>query len=230
MRYKTELMKAILTNETAQRIIDYVSPIYGNSYVGLWLFQAIGTVLSEVCTIAEQLRVETNPATADLLLDLWEQQYGVATDRSLTKEQRRLRIISKTQSRRACNPARLGAAVSASLNGAKVEVTENAAQNKFVVTILEPVDSYLPAVAVIERMKPAHLIYELRITDYLVTNAELKVAVAMTHSEKFQVPVSRADDGVEPELYVLGETLVANNVDATDLPGARVEGETLIFY
>ena len=45
MRYQTELMRSILTNETAQKIIDYISPIYGDSYVGLWLFQAIGTAL-----------------------------------------------------------------------------------------------------------------------------------------------------------------------------------------
>ena len=72
MRYQTELMRSILTDETAQKIIDYVSPIYGDSYVGLWLFQAIGTVLGELRNIAEKLRHETTPATADLLLDYWE--------------------------------------------------------------------------------------------------------------------------------------------------------------
>ena len=43
MWYKTELMEQILTSESAKRMIDYVSPIYGKSRIGLWLFQIIGS-------------------------------------------------------------------------------------------------------------------------------------------------------------------------------------------
>ena len=55
MRQPTELSAAILTNPIAQEIIDWVSPIYGNSYVGLWIYQAIGSALGRVQTIAESL-------------------------------------------------------------------------------------------------------------------------------------------------------------------------------
>lgn len=189
MRYQTELMRAILTNEKAKEIIDYVSPIYGDSYVGLWLFQAIGTVLGEICTIAEQLRYETNASTADLLLDLWEKQYGVATDSTLTKEQRRSRIITRIQTRAPANPARLAAAVSAALGGVEVEIVENVDQNTFLVNIRDYVPSLAPAVAVIERMKQAHLIYQIRVASRTVTEAEIKVAIAMTHAEQYKVEV-----------------------------------------
>lgn len=189
MRYQTELMRSILTNEKAQEIIQYVSPIYGDSYVGLWLFQAIGTVLGEVCTIAEQLRYETNPTTADLLLDYWENKYGITPDPTLTKEQRRNRIIAKKQSRGSCNPAVLETAVSAALGGTKVEITENVDQNTFLVNIREYVPSLVPAVAVLERMKPAHLIYQIRVAAQTVTTAEIKVAIAMTHAEQYKVEV-----------------------------------------
>lgn len=189
MRYQTELMRSILTNETAQKIIDYVSPIYGDSYVGLWLFQAIGVALDEVCKIAEQLKYETNPATADLLLDYWEQEYGLATDTSLTKEQRRTKILAKTQTRRAANPARLSTAVSAALGGVEVDITENVDKNTFLVNIREHVPSLVPAVAVLERMKPAHLIYQIRVATQTVSTAEIKVAIAMTHAEQYKVEV-----------------------------------------
>lgn len=189
MRYQTELMRSILTNEKAQEIINYVSPIYGDSYVGLWLFQAIGTVLGEVCTIAEQLRYETNPTTADLLLDYWENKYGITPDPTLTKEQRRNRIIAKKQSRGSCNPAVLETAVSAALGGTKVEITENVDQNTFLVNIREYVPSMVPAVAVLERMKPAHLIYQIRVAARTVSPAEIKVAIAMTHAEQYKVEV-----------------------------------------
>lgn len=191
MRYQTELMRHILTNETAQKIIDYVSPIYGESYVGLWLFQAIGVALSQITTIAEQLRNETTPATADLLLDYWERSYGIASDSSLTKAQRRERLTTKSQSRGPANPARICAAVSAALGGAEVEITENVAQNTFLVNIRDYVPSLVPAVAVIERMKPAHLIYEIRVAARTVSDAEIKVAIAVAHAEKFIVEVQQ---------------------------------------
>lgn len=189
MKNQTELMRAILTNKKAQEIIDYVSPIYGNSYVALWIYQAIGTVLGEVCDIAEQLMNETNPATADLLLDYWEDHYGISRDSSLTKEQRRIRIIAKTQSRGSCNPSRLATAVSAALGGVPVEITENVAKNTFLVNIREVVDSINPAVAVLERMKPAHLIYQIQVATQTVTATEIKTAIAVTRAENYHVEV-----------------------------------------
>lgn len=189
MRYQTEMMRAILTNKTAQKMIDYVSPIYGNSYVGLWLFQAIGTALGKVCDICDDLMLETNPVTATLLLDQWEDQYGIPRNSTLTVEQRRARILAKIQSRGPCNPVVLEAAVSAALNGVKVEITERVAKNTFLVNIRDYVDDITPAVAVLERMKPAHLIYQIRVATQTVSDAEIKVAIAMTHSEQYKVEV-----------------------------------------
>lgn len=189
MRKQTEIMQAILTDEMARKIIDYVSPIYGDSYVGLWLFQAIGIVLGEVSDIVEQLRYETNAGTAELLLDYWEDHYGIPRDTSLTAEQRRLRINAKTQSRGPCNPVKLEAAVSAALGGATVEIMENVGKNTFLVNIRDYVEDFTPAIPVLERMKPAHLIYQIRVAMQMVTTAELKTAIAITHAEKYQVEV-----------------------------------------
>ena len=189
MRNPTEMMRTILTNEKAQEIIDYVSPIYGNSYVALWIYQAIGSVMGEVYKIADQLRYETNPATADILLDFWETHYGIPMDSSLTKEQRRARIIGKTQYRAPYNPTRLAAAISGALGGVKVEITENVAKNTFLVNIRDIVPSINPAVAVLEQRKPAHLIYRIQVATKTVAEADIKVAIAATHAEKFKVEV-----------------------------------------
>ena len=51
MWYKTDLMEQILTSESAKQMIDYVSPIYGKSRIGLWLFQVIGLEIDDVKTI-----------------------------------------------------------------------------------------------------------------------------------------------------------------------------------
>ena len=190
MRKQTELMRAILTDKTAQRIIDFVAPVYGNSYVGLWIFQAIGIVFGEIYDICDQLRNETNASTADLLLDYWERRYGLPTDTTLTKEQRRALIVSRTQSRGPMNPAKLSAAVSAALGGVEVDITENVDVNTFRVNIREYVESIEPAVAVLERMKPAHLIYQIEVATRTITNAEIKVAiVAATQTKRYRVEV-----------------------------------------
>lgn len=189
MNKPTELMKSILTNEMAQRIIDFVSPIYGESYVGLWIYQAIGVVLDEVYKVADQMRNETTVTTSELLLDYWERLYGIPTDNSLTKEQRRKQIISKRLNKGPCNAKRLELAVSAALGGAKVDVEENTAQNTFSVNIRDFVPSAIPAIAVIERIKPAHLVYQIRVASKTVSEADIKIAIAMTHAELYKVEV-----------------------------------------
>lgn len=235
MRNPTELMRAILTDEMAQRMIDWVSPVYGNSYVGLWIFQAMGTVMGEVYTLAEALKQETNPATSTLLLDYWERHYKLEVAEGLTIEQRRANLLAKIQSRGSCNPAKLAAAVSAALGGVEVEITENVSKNKFLVIVRENVESTDPAIAVIERMKPAHLIYEIRVEVKTNPTADIKVATAVTYTEGYSLQAT--EQSIEAEAYVVGETLVLNSSRAsvTDetlvLTGgiARVEGETIIF-
>lgn len=187
MRYKTELMQAILTNKKAQEIIDYVSPIYGESYVGLWLFQAIGTVLEDICDKAEALRYETVPWTSDLLLPLWEDHYGLPRDDSLTKEQRRRRLKAYIAAGGPCNPHVLAEAVSVVLNGVEVDITENISKNTFQVNVRGPVQNFAPAVAELSLRKPAHLIYRIR--SQMEAPANVKIACASTHAEHFKVDV-----------------------------------------
>ena len=191
MRNPTEMMREILVNEIAQEMIDYVTPKYGESYVGLWLFQAIGKVIGKVYDIAVALRDETTPATATLLLDYWEDRYAILRNRNLSVQQRRDRIIAKIQSRAPANPARLAFAVSTALGGVPVDITENVAKNTFLVNIREAVPSITPAVAVLERIKPAHLIYQMQIVTQTVTDAEIKTAIAMTRAEYFKVEVQQ---------------------------------------
>lgn len=215
MRQQTELMKSILTNKTAQKMIDYVSPVYGDSYVGLWLFQVFGLILSDLCAISDQLRYETNASTVDLLLDQWELQYGIPTDSSLSKEQRRDRLIAKRQSKGPCNPARLERMVSTAYNGVEVEIEENIAQNKFRVIIWEEVKSVTPAVQVIDKMKPAHLLYEIVVVIQLEPT-DTKAAIAMTCEEEYTIQVGG-------EIYTVGEVLFS------DVDGVTAEGETVVF-
>lgn len=189
MRYQTELMRKILKSERAQKLIDYVSPIYGNSYVGLWIFEVMGTALDELHQIAVDMRNETNPATTERLIGMWEDSYGIPRNSSLTLEQRRARLIA-WRDRGPCNPHRLAAAVSSALNGVEVDIQENIAKNTFLVNIRDVVYDWTPAEMVLDRKKPAHLIYKIMVAIETVAEPDVKIAVGLTHSEQFVVHVA----------------------------------------
>lgn len=224
MRYQTELMRKILTSEQAQKIIDYVSPIYGDSYVGLWIYQAIGVALDEVYKIAADLRYEANPATTERLIGYWEDSYGIPRNSNLTLEQRRERLIT-WRDRGPCNPHRLAAAVSSALNGVEVDIQENIAKNTFLVNIRDVVYDWTPAVQVLERKKPAHLIYEIMVAlEIKGEPVDTKVAVGLTHSEQFFVQVQGING---PKRRAIGHVKVAYgvthseqfSVQVTEVPG-----------
>lgn len=180
-------MRAILTNETAQRIIDFVSPVYGNSYVGLWLFQALGIAVGEACDIAERLKLETNPATANLLLDYWEDHYGIPRNSSMTVEERQNRILLNMRLKGPSNPAVMASQISSAL-GVPVEITENVRKNTFLVTIKGSVSDVSPAITIVEQSKPAHLLYQIEIQDDVTV--DLDIASAITHAENHAVEVN----------------------------------------
>ena len=122
-------------------------------------------------------------------MSYWEQQYGIPENSSLTIDQRRAILIAKIQDRGPINPTRLAAAISAALGGVQVDITERTGQNKFKVNIREVVPSILPAVAVIEQKKPAHLIYDIQVATQTVAEADIQIAIAMTRAELFRVEV-----------------------------------------
>lgn len=144
-----------------------MSRIYGESYVGLWCYQVIGVVLGEVLGFAEQLRVEAQPSTAVLLLDLWELHYGIVPDASMTVAQRQAQLMRKTSARSPASPARLAAAVAGYL-GFAVEIEENTETNTFTVVLLDGLATVEPVAQLLKPMKPAHLLMDVRFRFLLI--------------------------------------------------------------
>ena len=77
MRNETRMMQEILTSPEAQKIIDFISPVYGNAYVGLFLFQAIGSALDSVDQFPEKMKdqLAIQSVTDVGALDYWEDQF-----------------------------------------------------------------------------------------------------------------------------------------------------------
>lgn len=162
----TELANEILTCDEARRMVNMVSPVYGDSYVGLWLFQAIGAELDRLRVFLEELELQFNPATATWLLHEWEKRYGITPEENWTLQQRREAVISKRRLTAPITADKL-AAICSALLGVKVEIEENTGKNKFTVYVRDniSIEKFEAAADVIEESKPAHLIYDLIIAE-----------------------------------------------------------------
>lgn len=103
----SDLKDSILTSITARRMVDHVSPIYANSYVGLWIFEAISREYEDAWQLINTLPGQLFPETATWAIGLWEQRYGIERDESLPIEERRRRVILKRSVPRPMNPQAL---------------------------------------------------------------------------------------------------------------------------
>lgn len=160
MRYRTKLTDKIITSEQAKEILSMVSPIYGDDYVSLWLFQIIGSQLDKPAAWVEEYIQQLVPQTATWVLPYWESEYGLVPDPSWTIEQRRLNIISKMWSNGPMNPSRLAQIIKGVAN-ADVSISENTGKNRFTVYInTTPYKADNIAVnKTLDKLKPSHLIY-----------------------------------------------------------------------
>ena len=143
--YSTELMEQILTSEIGQQIIQRVTNKYGNSYVGLWLFQIIGMSNDEVKAMVEDLKNQTLPV-----------------NESESVEQRRQNIIEKRRRRNAMNPARIEEIISA-MTGAAVRMDEYYAKNRFAIYI-SSIPSLVDELSVRKKLKvikQSHKVFDI---------------------------------------------------------------------
>lgn len=191
LNHSTQSAEAILTSDSARRIYNNVSPIYGSSYVALWMFQVIGLELDRMMGYFEDIPNQLNPATATWLLPAWEERYGITPGADWTIQRRRDAVVSKRKFNAPITPVKLGDMLS-SLSGVLVEVIENTGKNKFSVYVRDnlPAEKFAGAKEFTDEAKPAHLIYDIEIAarnDVDIKNyMGLGVAIVKTH----QVEVS----------------------------------------
>ena len=170
MWYKTDLMEQILTSESAKQMIDYVSPIYGKSRIGLWLFQVIGLEIDDVKTICEDIFDQIFVDRATWGLPIWEKEYGITPLPDQTIEQRRTQIL-QMRIKRPLNPKRFE------------KIIENTAKNTFQVNLYGEVNNYDEVVRRIDELKPAHLLCNIRVSDVIESETALNYAIVSSSCE-----------------------------------------------
>lgn len=167
------------TSAAAKRMLDRVSPIYEQSYVGKWIYQVMGLEIDEARLAFEELRLQAFPETATWGLRYWEDRYGLPTDEARDLEERRAELLSRRGARAPMNPARVENIISSLLN-LPVFVTEDVAPYTFAVEIAtgERVVDLLRAYERLLEIKPSHQAVQL-ITRHKTMDATARLGAGM---------------------------------------------------
>lgn len=88
------LRETMLTSPSGQRMIDRVTPIYDDSYIGLAMFQAIGLEYDKLWEIARTLPLQLFPESVTWGMELWERRYGITPVEGKTLEERRQKVLA----------------------------------------------------------------------------------------------------------------------------------------
>lgn len=159
----TEKMNEILTSPAARRIVPQLSPVYGNAYVALWLFNVVGKEIDNMEQRSDELQMQEFAQTVTWAISYWEEGSGIVPDETMPLDQRRQRLISKMQLRLSATPYRI-ANLAYAVCGAKARVSERTSKNTFTVFI-----SSIPNKSVtqdvrnaIEKIKPANLLFDVQ--------------------------------------------------------------------
>lgn len=175
----------IITSASADRMLGRVSPIYGNSYVGLWMFEAIGREYDLTWDIIRTLPDQLFPETATWMLGLWEQRYGIQPGIGSITE-RRNRVLLKRSGQRPNNPARLQRTLEM-ISGSSVRIVNNIAPYTFGVYITASPSSDITdkVKAEIDRVKPSHMSYNV-IFDQS-TQVQILAVGVFSYGKKFTI-------------------------------------------
>lgn len=179
MRYTSEYIEKILTSPAAKKGIHYITPIYQDAYVALWLMQAIGTQTDLIVQWIEEYKEQILPQTATWLLPYWEEEYGIPTNPDLDIETRRNRILYSIKDRAPMNPKKLETLLNLAGNINDAVIVENTDKNTFSVVMEEALDkSRLKKIyKALDEHKPAHLIYFITVLTKSAVDNENSVSI-----------------------------------------------------
>ena len=122
------------TDPTALRMMSMISQIYGKSYVGKWIFEVMGTEVGTASDNFKKVIQESFPDTAEEMLDVWEELYGILTKPELSISERRAAVLLKRNVHKSMNPARIAERIG-TLTGTAVSVRENTAPHTYEVCV-----------------------------------------------------------------------------------------------
>ena len=147
-------------------LLDYLPSFYHNSNIVKSFIDSNSIEANILKDYVEDLNNNLYVKTATWGLDLFEEELGLTTDKSISYEERRERILAKKRGNGTTTKAMIKNTAEA-FSGGEVEVIENFNDYSFVVKFVgvKGIPKNLTLFKnMIEEIKPAHLNYELAFT------------------------------------------------------------------
>ena len=163
-KVKEEQDKTEIKRETD--LLEYLPSFYHNSDVIKSFMESNSIEVDTLKAYVDDLVKNLYIKTATWGLDLFEEELGLVTDKSISYEERRERILAKKRGNGTTTKAMIKNTAEA-FSGGEVEVIENFNDYSFVVKFvgIKGIPKNLTLFKkMIEEIKPAHLNYELAFT------------------------------------------------------------------
>lgn len=164
MKYTSKDIQNILTSKTAINGLDYITPIYQEAKIALWIMEAMGLEVDLIVKWIEEIVQQILPQTADWALNYWEQEYDLPVHPDIPIEERREKVLTAVRTRAPMNPEKLEEVLEIIFKIEKAKVIERTAKNTFEVQLYKQFleDEWAVVFKTIEKYKPAHLILEAK--------------------------------------------------------------------
>lgn len=184
-----DLRQAILTNELGDIMLDMVAPIYDKSALTLYVFQALGTILSkEADFIDGDFISQIFPQTATWGLVAWEDEFGITPDASKTIEQRRQYLMSVMYKHTPMTPYRIKQMVEG-ITGFNCDIVENYRQNTMLISIRGYYTNVNAIRTELDKRLPAHMNYIVVTAEKTDIDVDRASAFSVSMREKFELEV-----------------------------------------
>ena len=147
-------------------LLEYLPSFYHNSDIIKSFMESNNVEVDTLKAYVEDLSKNLYVKTATWGLNLFEEELGLATDKSISYEERRERILAKKRGNGTTTKAMIKNTAEA-FSGGEVEVIENFSDYSFIVKFvgIKGIPKNLTLFKnMIEEIKPAHLNYELAFT------------------------------------------------------------------
>jgi len=202
-------MDNIIQSPSGKRMFGYISPIYYSSRVMQMIMEKNGREIDDLQAWIPDIQKQLFPQTATWGLRYWEELVGLPTYENESYQVRRSRVMSKIQERWPITVERMEKSISNSISNTSgeitVEIVQNVADYTFRVDFYgqgEPL-SLIDAAKTINKVKPAHLAYQLCVAN----ESELQAKTDYRRYLFQYIPCNTVLCGLRPKIATLGKAL-----------------------
>lgn len=167
----------MISSVKGRRMLENVSPIYGQSKIMRAIMEATGTEFDGADQLADEVFAQLFPQTVTWGIAYWEALLKIPSNKELPIEQRRARVLSRMRYRWPMTRERLERIVNQFVIGKTARVVEIPYEYAFRIEIpAEDIDWYFPMLKTVHEIKPAHLEFIPRLL------IEIIIKIAHKHS------------------------------------------------